>query len=329
MRTTRSLLAAVATLAALGATTAPRPARAADGAAAEALFAQAKTLAEVGKYAEACPKFEASYKLDKALGTLLNLADCEEKIGKIASAWSHWGEGYEFAQATSDKRAAFASGRRDKLTPRLPKIQLDVTAGQSKLEVYRDGVRIDPAAFGVPLPSDPGEHAIEVRRGSEVLEKRGATAVEAQVATVALDLPAIEKAHPPPPPPMLAASNLKTAGIVVAGFGGAGLLTAAGLEIAAIVTKSGVGSSQCFQSVCTPSGSDSINKARTLAIAGQWTGIASLVVGAVGATLIIASPGARPSPVSGSSAGAPRRASIAVSPWVGPGTGGLTVGGAL
>ena len=51
-------------------------AKANDPAAAEALFLEARDLFVAGKVAAACTKFESSYKLDPAPGTLLNLAAC-------------------------------------------------------------------------------------------------------------------------------------------------------------------------------------------------------------------------------------------------------------
>src|SRR3954471_12905545 len=50
-----------------------------DPVAADALFQAGKQLITDKKYAEACSKYDASYKLDPTLGTLLNLADCYEK----------------------------------------------------------------------------------------------------------------------------------------------------------------------------------------------------------------------------------------------------------
>src|SRR5687768_12013927 len=55
--------------------------------AAEVAFDEAIALSEAGKYEEACSKFEESDRLDHAMNTLFNLADCYEKIGRIASAW--------------------------------------------------------------------------------------------------------------------------------------------------------------------------------------------------------------------------------------------------
>src|SRR5688572_14406309 len=50
-------------------------------AAADMLFKEAVKLAEQGKWAEACPKFQASYELDPQLGALMSLADCHVEEG--------------------------------------------------------------------------------------------------------------------------------------------------------------------------------------------------------------------------------------------------------
>jgi hypothetical protein len=54
---------------------------------AEQLFDQGRELVKANKWAEACPKFEASLRYDLALGTRLNLATCYEHASTLLSAW--------------------------------------------------------------------------------------------------------------------------------------------------------------------------------------------------------------------------------------------------
>src|SRR5262245_52850537 len=85
-----------------------------DAATAEALFRQGRQAMEAKSYAQACPKFAESQKLDPAAGTLMNLATCEEKLGKLASAWQHWKEAID-ALPAKDDRIPFAKSRVDDL----------------------------------------------------------------------------------------------------------------------------------------------------------------------------------------------------------------------
>src|SRR5262249_23694305 len=113
-------------LVALAVTLAP-PARAGDPATADALFNAAKALMARKKWGEACPKVAASYKLDPTLGTLLNLADCHEKQGLLAQAWSEWGAAGERAEREKDAaRKALCARRRAELEPRVPKLNIAV-----------------------------------------------------------------------------------------------------------------------------------------------------------------------------------------------------------
>jgi tetratricopeptide (TPR) repeat protein len=301
-----------------------------ESAAAEALFQQGKTLKEAKRWSEACPKFAAAYQLDRTLGALMNLADCEEQLGQIASAWAHWGEAVELAEKTGDKRASFASTRRDTLSKRLPLIQVDVkpqaATATVKLTVYRDDLRIDPAAYGVPLPSDPGAHVIRVRRGTEVLHVEKVTAVEAKTTPVAIDLAAIERAAPPPPAPegpavVAPLGNQKAIGFAVLGVGGVTLVAAGVLEILALVKKGQADTADaCANHFCTQPGFDAVTSARTFANAGQWVGIGGVVVAAVGATLVATAPRV---------VKAAPRSSARVSGWIGQGGGGIGVTGAF
>src|SRR5260221_14649709 len=79
-------------------------------AAADALFDSARASMAKGDFAAACEQFRASDKLDPAVGTELNLADCEEKRGHLASAWELY-RTVEEQLSEKDERLALAHTR--------------------------------------------------------------------------------------------------------------------------------------------------------------------------------------------------------------------------
>ena len=310
--------------------------RAADPALAEALYQDGKRLAGEGKWAQACPKFEASYQADRTLGTLLNLADCREHLGLIATAWAEWNEAIELAQAKADERSEYATERRDKLTPRLPKLEIAVTRPVRGLEVYRDGVRVEPGAYNSALPVDPGKHEVTVRRGAAVLERRSAAARETATSRVELDLTAIDQAHPAAPAgaggtqraglpdsPDSPGRSQRTIGLIVGGVGVAALVTAGAFGLVAISSKGKADApDQCVNKYCSASGLQSADRADTFAELSQWVGLGGLIATAAGVTLVLTAPSAPERSAQG-------RAKIGLVPAVGPAGAGLIVTGRL
>ena len=129
-------------------------------AAAESLFQEARKLMDAKRYSEACPKLVASQKIAPAVGTLLNLADCYERAGQLASAWARFHEAIALAQRLGrPDREKTAKDRADKLEPRL--IKLTIVSQEKDVEVKLDGNVLDAAALGTPVPVDPGKHSIE------------------------------------------------------------------------------------------------------------------------------------------------------------------------
>lgn len=134
------------------------------GAAADTLFKQGRQLYDEKKYAEACPKFAESVRLDPASGALLALASCHEAQGKLASAWAEYND--TAARARRDgqaERADTAQKRAQALEPKLAKLNVVVApeADVPGLQIKRDGVVIAGGALGTSLPVDKGEHVIE------------------------------------------------------------------------------------------------------------------------------------------------------------------------
>jgi hypothetical protein len=134
-----------------------------DAAAADALFQRGKEAMAKGDLATACAALAESQRLDPAVGTLLNLADCEERAGKLASATAHFQEARDKLPA-GDYRIPFAETRMASLGPRLPKLAVVPARGlPAGAVVLRDEAVLGPASFGVALPVDPGVHIATLR----------------------------------------------------------------------------------------------------------------------------------------------------------------------
>jgi len=71
---------------------------------ADALFREGRRAADAGDYVAACTRFEQSYSLDPAPGTLLNWADCEEHRGESALALQHFRRLDDQLPAADDRR---------------------------------------------------------------------------------------------------------------------------------------------------------------------------------------------------------------------------------
>jgi hypothetical protein len=141
----------------------PAAAQDSNAAIAESLFRDGKRLSAEHKFAEACPKFAESYKLDPGLGTLLNLATCHEAEGKPASAWAEFSEASSRARREGDNdRAQLADEHVRALEPKLAHINIALAgAAPAGLVIKFDGRELSSAALGVEFPVDPGQHQVE------------------------------------------------------------------------------------------------------------------------------------------------------------------------
>jgi hypothetical protein len=136
-----------------------------DKAGAEALFQEGRRLMLAKRFAEACPKFEASVRLDPAPGTELNLADCYEQLGRFASAWGMFRQAADEARRAADADAEkIALERAAALEPRLSRLTIQPPKeAVPGLVVSRNGLPVDAALLGTPVPVDAGQHKIDCR----------------------------------------------------------------------------------------------------------------------------------------------------------------------
>jgi hypothetical protein len=117
-----------------------------------------------GDLERACPKLAESHRQDPATGTLLALALCQEQAGKFASAWANYLA--VVARARQDGQAEREQAARERaaaLEVRLSRVTVHVERRLRELKgfaVYRDGELLPDAAWGSPIPLDPGPHVL-------------------------------------------------------------------------------------------------------------------------------------------------------------------------
>jgi len=266
------------------------------------LFDEASKLMAAGQTGVACAKYAESKRIDPQLGTLLYLGECYAKVGKSASAWVSFKEAADVAAQRGDPRTAKIRERLASIEKTLSNVVLVVAKDEpADLEIRQDGALIGRAAWGSPIPIDPGEHLFSATAASaKPREMKASVASDGQTVTV--ELPPLEllpaaPASPEKSPeaaPLSAnapaperrswlAKRQKTVALVTAGVGvvSVGVGAAFGLMVKPTYDKS---QADCNNDVCGASGHDYRESAFAKAMVSNvafGVGAAALVGGAV------------------------------------------------
>lgn len=268
-----------------------------DRAAAESLFRDGRRLMDEGKIADGCRKLEESQRLDAAPGTLLNLAVCHEREGKIATAWADFSQA--LAQARKENRTDRETLARERIAaiePLLPHLLLDVpdAARLPGLKVSRNGSPLHQGAWGTPIPVDPGDVLIEVEAPGH---KRWTTTLKlAPKGDARVTVPVLEELPPEtaatasaplPPPPAPEWTPRKVGGAALAGAAVVSLGVGAVMGFRALSKRSD-SDGQCPNGPdgkvhCTVAGASANDDARTAArISDVTLGLGVVLLGAGG-----------------------------------------------
>jgi hypothetical protein len=171
---------------------------------ADALFTKGKELMAAGKLAEGCTAFERSQAIDPKVTTLVNLANCREKNGQLATASRLFVEAAEqlstSAAPGSTELRQLSSDRAAALAPRLSRLTLRVTGAPEGLKVWRGREAISATQWNQPLAVDGGTYELSARApGTEPWSTTITVSPEGDQQTV--DVPALtpEAAAPEPP----------------------------------------------------------------------------------------------------------------------------------
>lgn len=314
-----------------------------NAAAAQALFDEGLKLMDAGNAVEACPKLEKSDLLDPGIGTKFQLAQCYEKIGRLAAAWGVFLVAADMAKQQNDtQRTEYLKERAALLAPKLPKLKIVVPpeASVEGLSIRRDGEPVEQLLWNSEVPVDPGTHVVKAEAPGRLPWEQKVESAEGQ--PVEVTIPSLARlapqpsATPPaagvgqPPRPMVtpdvAPAGPRT-GLWVAGIAG-GVAAVAGFAVDGIFWAKANSDWDEAKRLCTdpeqlkgcraPADelSQSARDAGVVSAIGFGVGLAGLATMATAGIIAL---------TSGPSSASARRSSVLVVPVVGPNQGAASL----
>jgi hypothetical protein len=265
---------------------------------AEQAFIEGKAAAKAGDYALACSKFEASHKLEPAPGTLFNLGQCSERLGRLLEAAEYYRLGAAGLPRTDQRRtdaAALVAG----LEARVAHLTLRAgpELGASAL-VLSGGRRVERNELGKSVAMNPGEIDVLVTEAGHDERHFKLTLRESASESITLESGPLLRTESPKAelPPPKTSSSQSTVGAVVLAVGATSLAVGAVSGILALGAASTY-SDNCVNKVCrNQEGLDAARSLETLSPLSTWTLIGGAVLATVGITILVTAPSSKPKP---------------------------------
>jgi len=306
---------------------------------AKTMFAAGRALRAEGKCEDAILQFRRALELHpEGLGSLRNIAECEEQLGKFAAARRDWWDLRRAVLQTNepkyngwDKDAEAAYTR---LGSKVARVTVKLAGEQlERVRVSMDGKPLDPRLVGVELERDLGAHTVEAFYGgaAPVMERIELREGEREVVTLNIPVPPKQPvaATPGGPPPDQGSPGMRTAGVIALGIGGAAAIgtvvtlimrQAAVSEVEENCTDWSSGDKQCSapDASSATAASDAQSRGDTASLLVNVFGGVAIAGLGVGLALVIAG-----SPSDEPTSGAPR-AAPKKNAWIGvsPASGG-------
>jgi hypothetical protein len=253
---------------------------------ADQLFAEGKALLP-SNLLQACGKFDESLRYNPAaLGTLLNVALCDEKLGNIASAVARFSETRD--RAKEQGLAEYVRAAEDhiaELQASVPHLTIHLTEQLPETKVLVDD-RVVPLAGLGDVAVDPGERVIVVSAPDRLPFRLPLTIARAQHR--AIFVPALARSA-------VAGTWQRGTGRLVTAAGGVAVL--GGITLGVLARRNyhqerdaGRCTGPDSAPVCTPEGKRATDRARSLGNVGTIVGISGAVVTAAGLYLWLSAP---------------------------------------
>jgi hypothetical protein len=170
--------------------------------AAQALFSNGRSLRRRGDCEGAIAVFREVQQLyPGGLGSLRNIAECEEVLGRYVSARRSWMDLKRALTTNASPRyqewSQDADGAVTRLAPLVARLTINV-AMASPIEspqgfrVTLDGAPVDPRLIGTPIETDPGSNVARLSSaGGQVIDERVTTLLPGTDAAITLRMPAV------------------------------------------------------------------------------------------------------------------------------------------
>jgi hypothetical protein len=286
-----------------------------DASQAETLFYDGRKALDAGDNATACKKFGESLTLLRRASTLVNLAQCSSKLGKLADAQKYAQDALSLIPP-EDERMGPAKALLDDISARVPRITLKLPADlPAQASVRIDGSEMERPRWAQPISLDPGEHVVSLSALPGKEQSAKVVLAERDRKEIVLD-PGASAAGPAGSATGPAGSatgpagsatgtaqggdkvapdgdsraTRRTIGFIAGGVGLAGLV-AAGVTGGLVVANDATIQANCPNKVCNAAGRDAIAQSNTLVLVNYIAfGLGGLGV-AAGAVLVLTSLG--------------------------------------
>lgn len=190
-----------------------------------------------GRWAEARQHFADALAMRASPKVYFSLAQAEEQLGQVASAFADYGHALESARTAGESDVVTAAEQaRRAIEPRVPHVRVQVS-GATGATATVDGQSVDPSS---PVPVDPGAHRLVVSAPGMQSATANIAISERQQLDIPLQLEPAESEEPaaaptpaavePPPvrsdapsPDTSNHSPWRTVGLVAVGAGVLGL----------------------------------------------------------------------------------------------------------
>jgi hypothetical protein len=238
---------------------------------------------------QSCEKFNESLKLNpQAIGTLMNVALCDEKLGHSASAHRLFSEALQRAkEGNLPDFIKEAQSHIDALAPELSKVTIHFATRLNGMKVLINNEVVPEEKLGGEFPVDPGELEVTVSAPGRISFETKIMIGKKEIK--AIEVPELKKS-------VTVKNSKRTAGVVVT-ISGAGMLV--GGVVIGLVARSrwkgafevSEGKPPCNKAelTCPPDRQSETDSARTLGNVGTGVGVIGVVGIGVGVYLWLTS----------------------------------------